>query len=338
MARKVTLAHIASRAEVSIGTVSKVLNRRPGVGVEVRSRVLRAARSLEYEPRNTGVQPRRSVLVTFDALNSIYPSLLLAGAIAAAERLDFNVLVSTQEALEKERRDTDFGMWLTQANRAIDGLILVTSPLAPDAASKIHATGIPAVAVDPANSISYDIMKVGATNWAGGVSATTHLIERGHNRIAHIAGPVLSVAAAERHEGYKTALATHGINYRHEFVSTAAFSYEGGLVAGAALLSLDERPTAIFAACDATALGVLEAARRAGLRVPEDLSVVGFDDTEVAQHSSPPLTTVRQPIRDMGAVAMEAIAALLEDPAAVPKRIQLETELVVRSSTAPPPR
>lgn len=334
MEQKVTLSQIAQLANVSVGTVSKVLNRRQGVGVAGRARVMKAAIELGYLPKETKMSKQR-IMVVFDTLLYSYSSLVLSGAIHAAIEANFEILVTTEDAVCASGGFKDLGEWLRREQHDVDGYILVTTALSPSTASAVLGVGFPVVLIDPINSVNGNVVKISADNLTGGYMATKHLIDLGHRRIAHITGPTLSIAAIERHNGYRKALTEAGIEYSANLLSASPFTYEGGLNAGIALLGNINPPTAVFAANDLIALGVVESARRLGISVPEQISVVGFDDTFIAAQSAPTLTSVHQPIKDMGQIAVKTVALLLSDSEKVERRIQLATTLTVRDSTAP---
>jgi LacI family transcriptional regulator len=180
------------------------------------------------------------------------------------------------------------------------------------------------------------VTSVGATNFAGGLAATQHLLSLGHRRIAYLGGPAIAAHNQARMHGYRAALEAEGITIPAAYVRAGLFCYQDGIEGTAALLDLPEPPTAVFAGSDETAAGVIEAARVRGLRIPEDLSVVGFDDTEIARFASPPLTTVRQPLREMGGVALRTALRLAANEKLDSHHVELATELVVRHSTAVP--
>jgi LacI family transcriptional regulator len=220
------------------------------------------------------------------------------------------------------------------ASHDTDGVILVTSELTMPQLRQVRDEGIPLVVVDPVNLPEADLPSVGATNWAGGLAATEHLLSRGHRRIGAISGPADYLCSRARVDGYRSALERAGAPFDPALVRHADFQHEGGFLRGGELLDLAERPTAIFAGSDQQALGVYEAARQRGLRIPQDLSVVGFDDLPAARWVSPPLTTVRQPLAEMGRVAAEMLSSLIEGAPVRSQRVELSTELIVRESTA----
>lgn len=213
------------------------------------------------------------------------------------------------------------------------GVVLVFSTLPEDIKRQLRAAAIPFVVIDPAGDPDPDVPSVGSANWAGGLAATRHLTDLGHERVAIITGPEDMLCSLARLDGYRSATAMAGLVADPRLTRFGDFHVQSGFEHAMDLLKGPDRPTAIFAGSDLQALGVLEATRVTGLRVPEDLSVVGYDDVPLAQWPSPPLTTVHQPLRHM---AEEASRMLLrpDDPGAAAQRIELATHLVVRQSTA----
>jgi LacI family transcriptional regulator len=212
-------------------------------------------------------------------------------------------------------------------------VVLVTSDLDVLLRSGLSRLDLPVVVIDPGGAADLQVPTIGATNWSGAVAATEHLVAAGHRRIGHVAGQPGLWSSRARVDGYRAGLGAAGIEAHPELVVEGDFSYASGHRAAARLLALDDPPTAVFAASDQMALGVYEAARKAGRRVPDDLSVVGFDDLPEAQWSSPPLTTVHQPLSDMGALGVRTALRLLEDQPVDTPRVELATHLVVREST-----
>ncbi len=216
------------------------------------------------------------------------------------------------------------------------GVILVLSGLPPAQRDQLAGRGIPFVVLDPAGDPGQDVPAIGATNWQGGLAATRHLLALGHRRIGVIGGPDGMMCGRARIDGYRAALESAGVGYDPALVRDGDFHHEAGYTAGRELLRLPDRPTAVFAGNDLQALGLYEAARERGLRIPLDLSVVGFDDLPLARWISPPLTTVRQPLTEMAEAAVRLVLRLGrgEEPGA--PRVDLATWLVERASTAPP--
>jgi DNA-binding LacI/PurR family transcriptional regulator len=201
---------------------------------------------------------------------------------------------------------------------------------------QLTAKGIPFVVFDPIMELPDDVPFVGATNWSGGRAAARHLAELGHRRIAMISGPEDQLCCCARLDGYRSALQAAGLPIDPEIIVHAGLTREDGCAAARSLLALPERPTAIFAANDLQALGVYQAAREAGLRIPDDLSVVGFDDLPVAAWVDPPLTTVHQPLTEMAVAATELALTLGRGEQAPQLGLEIATTLTVRASTAPP--
>jgi LacI family transcriptional regulator len=191
------------------------------------------------------------------------------------------------------------------------------------------------VVVDASGGAPLNTATIGATNWAGGLSATQHLLDLGHRRIGIIAGPPHLMCSRARLDGHRAALESRGVVVDPTLTFVGDFYHESGFEGGRALLGLDEPPTAVFACSDQMALGVYEAVRQIGMRVPDDVSIVGFDDLPGAPWSSPPLTTVRQPLVEMGMLAVRTVLRLLGGEVLESPRVELATELVVRASTMP---
>jgi LacI family transcriptional regulator len=216
-------------------------------------------------------------------------------------------------------------------------VIVVTGAVASGHVDALALTRLPVVVLDAMSLPRVEVSSVGSTNFAGGMTATQHLLALGHRRIGYVGGLPGSGCNQARLHGYRAALENAGIAPDPALVHNERFSYDVGLRAGAHLLDLSDRPTAVVGASDTIALGLLEAARRRGLRIPGDLSVTGFDDTELARMAAPPLTAVRQPLREMGRVAVKTVLQMAAGEALDSHHVELATELVVRNTTGPPP-
>ena len=331
--RRTTLTAIAAEAGVSLPTVSKVVNGRPDVSPATRARVERLLDKHHYS-RGSLRRHYRSGLVdlVFNGLDSPWAVEILRGVEEWGASHETGVAVSAVR-----HGNARPASWTsTLASHDTDGVILVTSELTGEQLRQLRSAGIPLVVVDPVNPPPADLPSVGATNWAGGLAATEHLLTLGHRRIGAIAGPGDYLCSRARIDGYRSALERAGIPFDPELVRHGDFHHEGGFVRGGELLALASPPTAIFAGSDQQAFGVYEAARQRGLRVPQDLSVVGFDDLPVARWVSPPLTTVRQPLAEMGRAAAHMLGDLIEGVPLRSSRVELSTELTVRESTAAP--
>lgn len=332
---RVTIAEIAAHAGVSVPTVSKVLNGRSDVAETTRQRVQQVMADRGYQRRRPGsTRPVGLVDVVLPGLDSPWVVEVLRGAEAEARKAGAQiVLTSADEAPAGDRR------WLDRlVARRSDGVVLVLSEARPEALEQLAALHTPVVLLDPVGGSDPAFPTVGATNWAGGVSAVEHLLALGHHRIAVLSGRPQLVCSQERVEGYRAALARAGVPVDERLVHFGDFRPHGGRLGTRAVLDLPEPPTAIFAGSDMQAFGVYQEAAARGLRIPEDLSVVGFDDIAFCEHMKPRLTTVRQPLSGMAAEAVRLVLAAADaGPASGPQpRRELATHLVVRESTAPP--
>ena len=331
-----TIAQIARHAGVSVSTVSKVLNGREDVSPATRARVRGLLTDSGYKRRGAG--PRQRVgLVDFvlTELASPWACEVVRGAEQEAHRAGAGLVVTATH-----NRNAGTRPWLdTLASRRSDGVVLVVSRLSADAADRLASLDTPFVLVDPVGGFDPAIPTVGATNFAGGLTATEHLIGLGHRRIGIIAGPSELLCSQERLDGYGAALRRAGIQPDESLVRFGNFYPDGGQRGAADLLDLADPPTAIFAGSDQQANGVYAEAYRRGLAVPADLSVVGFDDVELCEWLWPRLTTIRQPLAEMAGLATRTVLerpARDDDHADRPLRVELATSLVVRDSTGPP--
>ncbi|MEU7878559.1 LacI family DNA-binding transcriptional regulator [Microbispora bryophytorum] len=330
--RRATLATVAASAGVSVATVSKVLNGRSDVAPETRSLVLSLLEQHDYvaPPQRRGEVAPDTIEVEFDADLNAYSTEIVQGAVQAGADLDVAVVVSIRRNAD---RTAGWARELVAAGRR--ALVAVTGELTSGQLAALSRARLPLVVIDPLNLPRARVTSVGSTNFAGGLAATQHLLGLGHRRVAYLGGPATATCNQARLHGYRAAMEAGDASVPPGYVRTGHFHYHDGMTGGTALLDLPEAPSAIFAGCDDIALGVLEAARARGLRVPEDLSIVGFDDTQIARMASPPLTTVRQPLREMGAVAVRTALRLAAGEQVESHHVELATELVVRGSTAP---
>jgi LacI family transcriptional regulator len=336
--KRPTLAMVASASGVSLPTVSKVLNGRADVAADTRARVEDALREHEYVPQSTRriTQPGRLVDLVFDDFVSPYSTEVLRGVVDAGAETGVHVIVARFPAVPAAplRPEDAWARSLVDTGRK--GLIVVTSELSSAQISAFERAGLALVVIDPVNLPRSDVVSVGATNFSGGLTATRHLTDLGHRRIGFIGGPVASSCSQARLHGYRAALEDAGIAVDPTLIRHGTFGFDSGQEFGAELLALADPPTAIFAVSDPTAVGVLAAARSRGLRVPDDLSIVGFDDSFLTAWSAPGLTTIRQPLRDMGRVALRTLLRLIDGERLDSHHVELATALVVRGSTSHP--
>ncbi|WP_078899016.1 MULTISPECIES: LacI family DNA-binding transcriptional regulator [Streptomyces] len=324
-----TIAYIAESAGVSVPTVSKVLNGRSGVSDETRARVEKLINKYGYR-KPSGSRRQKIVELVFRELESMWGVEILRGVEEVARRNRIGVMVS-----KLGLHDSKAGMDETAGRRP--QCVLSVSWLSEAERDRLAANSIPYVVFDPIDDVPDGVPYVAATHFRGGQSAARHLIGLGHRRIAMISGPDHAFCLA-RMAGYRSALDTAGLAVDPELIVRMQLTREDGYAAAGELLARPDRPTAIFTANDLQALGVYQAAREAGLRIPEDLSVVGYDDVPVTAWVDPPLTTVHQPLTEMAAAATE-LALTLGRGEKIPQiGLEIATHLVVRESTAPPPR
>nr|WP_205831167.1 LacI family DNA-binding transcriptional regulator [Microbispora sp. CL1-1] len=325
-----TVAEIAHLAGVSAPTVSRVLNGHAGVALATRQRVEAVLREHGYRRRDS--EPAAIIELVFHALESLWALEIIQGVEQVAREHELAVVLT-----EMQGRLTPGRAWTEQVlARRPTGVVAVFSELTVQQQSQLATRSIPLVVLDPTGEPLHETPSVGATNWTGGMAATRHLLDLGHRRIAMLSGPTQWPCCRARLDGYRAAMDAAGVPVDPALVRTSTLYVEGGLRDGTELLRLPDPPTAVFCSNDLQALGMYEAARRAGVRIPDDLSVVGFDDLSFTQWAGPPMTTVRQPLVQMGAAAARMVLALSEGERLEQHRVELATTLVVRDSTAPP--
>jgi DNA-binding LacI/PurR family transcriptional regulator len=325
-----TIAQIAERAGVSTATVSKVVNGRADVAPATRSLVEDIIRRHGYRRQKTA-GPAALLELVFHEVRGPYPIEIYQGARQVAAEHGLAIVLSELRGSHTPGRGWVEGVLA----RRPTGVIAVFSGPNREQSERLHSRGVPFVLVDPVGDPGSDVPSVGASNWSGGLSATRHLLELGHRRIAVITGPERVLPSRARLDGYRAAMDMAGIPVDPALVRVGDFQILDGVKHMRELLSLPDPPTAVFACNDGQALGVYQAVTEAGLRIPDDLSVVGFDDLYPAAWTVPPLTTVRQPLADMAATAASMVIGLAQGQPLPRKRVELTTELVVRASTAP---
>jgi LacI family transcriptional regulator len=340
--RRVTMTDIAKAAGCSQATVSFVLNNTPGIklSAQTRQRVAEAARALGYRlPAPTRVMPRRSPVTMLDGVIGFMVDQLATSpeavvAIEGARQASWNA--GNVVLVAQTMNDPVMEPRAMEALKAqhISGLIYMTiftrEIVAPEF---LHALDMPVVLLN-CYTADYAFPAVVPSEIAGGQSATQHLIDHGHRRIATITGEPWMQAAQDRLEGYRRALATADIPFDADLVIEGDWSASAGYAATVRLLQLEPRPTAIFCQNDRTAIGCYEALKEAGLHIPEDISVVGYDDEEIARHLFPPLTTLILPHQAMGQWAIEQLETPSHRGNGRHPVTKLECPLVERGSVA----
>jgi DNA-binding LacI/PurR family transcriptional regulator len=326
-----TIAQLAELARVSTATVSKVVNGRAEVGPETRALIERLIREHGYRPQRRRATSAPLVELVFHALEGEYPTEIAKGVEQVTREHRLAVVLS-----QLQHRDTPGKGWIEGVlSRRPIGVISVFSSLTEAQREQLATRGIPLVLLDPRGDPAPAVPSVGASNWNGGLMATRHLLGLGHRRVAAIAGPDYALASRARLDGFRTALDMAGVPVDPELIGRGDFLVEGGLAEAERLLRLPCPPTAIFTCNDGQASGVYRAAYRLGLRVPDDVSVVGFDDLPAVRWMNPPLTTVRQPLTEMASAATEMLLKLARGEFPTRHRVELGTELIIRESTAP---
>lgn len=336
MAHKPTMADVARRAGVSTATVSRALKKPRQVTEETRQRIQAAIRETGYVPnslaRNLRTQRSGTVMLVVRDIGNPFYLEIFRGVEAAARARGLSVLMAnTENDADRER-----GYFDMVRQRSADGMILMTGKLPADYAS--GETGpLPPLVVALEYLPDSGLPTVQIDNVAASASAADHLIGLGHRRIAHIAGPLPEVMSADRLAGYRQAMSAAGLPVDDGLIARGDFTIEAGHAAALTLLARADRPTGITCANDEMAMGAISAARELALRVPEDVSVVGFDDIIFARHFSPPLTTVAQPRHAIGERAMELLAARLDGEPPPEAPIIMPTRVVPRASSAAAP-
>ena len=333
LSKRSTIASIASIAGVSIPTVSRVLHNRPDVASETRKRVEQAIEESGFIRSRVkqGLRKKSSGIVDMlvPGLDNLYSIEIVRGVEEVLSRTNLRLALSvTHDTQQLEQR------WLTKIldSEATDGVILVLSYGQQHYFETLNEHKIPFVVVDQRGELSPGIPSVGATNWFGGRTATEHLLSLGHQRIAVITGPPSLRCSQDRLAGYRAALDDAGIPIDPALIRSGAFVQETGYDQACALLELPEPPTAIFTGNDVQAMGAYSALRARGLRIPEDMSIIGFDDVAIASILMPALTTVRQPLVEMGRVGTTMLLHLIAGEPLDSTRVELTTTLTVRDS------
>jgi len=335
MKSKVTIHDVAAEAGVSFGTVSRVINNDVHVKKETRERVLDVVEKLNYvanrQARSLAGGKTNSIGVLVPDLGTGYIGEIIRGIDAELSLADLDLILYTTHRTPTKEANYVANL----ASGMVDGLLLVLPRQPQDLVKTMQQRRFPFVLIDHQGT-GQDCPAVGAMNWSGGYNATEYLISLGHKRIGFITGSMDLGCAVDRLAGYRSALKTNHIPEDEALIYEGNFDQPDGYVGASALLDLTHPPTAIFASNDVMAMGVMDAVRNRGLRVPEDISVVGFDDIPQASLVRPALTTINQPLEKMGRVATQVLLSMLENPEKETTRIELPTQLVIRDSCGKP--
>lgn len=327
---------VAAAAGVSMKTVSRVLNREPNVRPETRRRVEEAVARLQYRPnpsaRSLAGQRSYVIALAYDNPSRNYLMEIQSGVLEACRGEHYTLVLAPLQFGQDGYLDD---ISTLAGHFGLDGVVLIP-PLTDDPAllARLEELGLPCASISP--SLDRDRIGVTVDEHAAVCDLIAELVQLGHTRIGHVLGHPSHGARTWRYAGYRDALARAGIAFDPALVVEGSFTFDSGVQGAQALLDLPEPPTAIFAANDDSAAGVIRAARLRGLSVPRDLSVCGFDDTPISRHIYPALSTVRQPARDMGRLATRELLEHLRDPDAG-GMVAIRYNLELRDSIAPAP-
>ncbi|MEJ6475448.1 LacI family DNA-binding transcriptional regulator [Pseudoalteromonas piscicida] len=332
--KKVTINSVAEYAGVSKKTVSRVLNNEPNVSPATREKVLKVFEELNYKPNPIarGLAQNRSFIIgcLYDNPSKSYITRVQSGALEACQKHSYNLLIHPCELRGQDLIDNVEQLLTTSR---LDGIVL-TPPFSDskELIAFLKQRKIPyarvASAIEGDDSIS-----IRSNDEQGAFELTEHLIKLGHTEIAFIKGHPDHSATENRFSGYQQALAKHGITYRERLVAEGNFSYHSGADSAKAILDLDPRPTAVFASNDYMAAAVLKLATQREIKVPEQLSIAGFDNAPIARHIWPGLTTIAQPVEEMTRIAVEELIKHISQPQEIPFQQVLEAKLITREST-----
>ena len=326
-----TIRDVAEKAGVSIATVSRVLNKQVSVSPTTRAKVEKAINELNYQPNYLGRNLRRAetkiILVILQNISNPFYSKVVEGIEDLGHKNGYNIMIcNTDSEPDRERSYLDLLI-----NRLVDGVILMEPEIDSEELSRI-GSNFPIVQCSEYKE-NTDIPHISIDNVAAGYTAVNHLIKLGHNRIGMISGYNRLLSAIQREKGYKQALEEAAIKHDPDLIKYGSYGFTGGLRAARDFLQMENAPTAIFAISDITAIGAIRAIKEVGLSIPEDVAVVGFDNTSIASMYDPQLTTISQPRYDLGKVSMQILLDLIKNREISSKEIYMEHELIIREST-----
>ncbi|MFH1929207.1 MAG: LacI family DNA-binding transcriptional regulator [Chloroflexota bacterium] len=331
MATRVTIADIARRAGVSKTTVSRVLNDKPDVDANTRERILSIIEETGYvpNPAATGLVTGSTKLLGLLVSSLYHPWVLeiIRGVAKAIEDTAYELVLYTTSSAQGNQE-----LFARALNSGLtDGLVVMLPPDGEEFLSSLYRGGFPIVLIDD-RGLSHGLPCVKAANQTGAYEATRHLISLGHREIGFVNGPEEYGCCRERLVGYRLALEEAGLAFSPQLIRYGDFSQPAGFAIMEEWLGTGSIPSAVFVGSDEMAFGALEAIKARGLRVPDDIAIVGFDDVPLAARADPPLTSVCQPLHAMGAKAMEMLLEQIAGKDVSLEGVELETELVVRES------
>ncbi|CAG9295280.1 substrate-binding domain-containing protein [Celerinatantimonas diazotrophica] len=328
-----TMKDIARLAGVSTSTVSHVINQTRFVSEEIATRVNTAAQELHYTPSALARSLKMNRTKTLGMLVTTSMNPFFGEVVKGVERSCYNqgynlILCNTEGDNERMRTSID-----TLLQKRVDGLMLMCAAVAGETLTEFERyPDIPVVVMDWGPTVATSTDKILDNSFSGGFMAAQYLIDCGHRQIGCVTGPLSQYQALNRYQGFQKALKEAGIAENPAWTIESDFECEGGYAAFNQLAATGTLPTALFAGNDMMAMGMISAANELGIKIPEQLSLIGYDDIRIAQFMTPPLTTIHQPKYRLGKAAVEALLLKLQNPQSEPQIIQLEPTLVIRES------
>jgi len=327
-----TMKDVARIAGVSTSTVSHVVNNTRFVSDEIRERILKVVADLHYSPsalaRSLKINQTRTLGMIVTTSNNPFFAEVVAGVERICYQRGYTLVLCNTEG-DPVRLSHSLEVLL---QKRIDGLLLMCTEARSASADVFERHPVVPIVVMDWGPLHATADRIQDNSALGGYLATQHLIEQGHRKIGLITGPLDKLPAQSRQDGYQQALDEAGIPFRQEYVVVGDFEFTGGISGMHQLLALPEPPSAVFAGNDVSAVGVYQALYRAGLNVPQDISVVGYDDIELAQYLTPPLTTIHQPQEDLCRQAVDTLLDRIQGADDEPRIISLEPTLIQRES------
>jgi LacI family transcriptional regulator len=333
MERNISLKDVAKLAGVGLGTASRVLNNHPSVSEETRRLVLDAIKELNYEPnaiaRSLKIKSTSTIGVIVPDITSAFFPEVVRGIEDAANIYQYNIILCNTD-LNHEKEKAALGML---SEKKVDGILFISNTVCEDTAEKFVHMNIPVVLIATSHDAGNGLPSVTIDNKKAAYDAVDYLCKLGHKKIYMLAGEFNDPnAGIPRISGYKKALEDNGIPFSDSMIYEGKYDYKSGYANMVKILQLDEIPTAVFIASDIMAIGASKAILERGLRIPEDISIIGFDGIEAAEFFYPSISTICQPRYDMGAVAMSLLLKLMNKTQVQDKNLELEHKLVERQS------
>lgn len=328
----VTIYDVAREANVSMATVSRVVNGNPNVKPATRKKVLDAIERLGYRPnavaRGLASKKTTTVGVIIPDVSSIFFGELARGIEDIATMYKYNIILSNSD----ENKEKEIHLINTMLGKQVDGLIFMGGTIDEDHIREFQSAPVPVVLAATLDETK-TIPSVNIDYHAGAYEATKLLLDQGHETVGFVSGPLDTIINIQKLEGYKQALTEAGREFVENYVSKGDYSYDAGIEAVEQFLSLNKKPSAVFASSDEMALGIIHGAQDNGLNVPDDIEVIGFDNTRLATMVRPTLSTVVQPMYDIGAVSMRLLTKFMNKEEVSDQNVILPHRIIERNST-----